>query len=137
MILSAFHLWSRGVDLSTTLLYLLTTYLEMRPSLIILGLSSLALAQRQCFYPNGDRDPNGKPCGVDNGGSEHTHCCYDGHYCLDNGLCFAKSDLTMYRSSCTDSTFGSDKCGQICTGGTRGGGERRSLQLPWRDWFIC
>ncbi|KAH6695593.1 hypothetical protein F5X68DRAFT_272879 [Plectosphaerella plurivora] len=89
--------------------------------LAALSLLPMALAQRQCFYPNGERDTGGVPCGVDGGASGHTHCCYSGAYCLSNGLCFEKKSLTMYRSSCTDSTFGSDKCGQICLGGNLGG----------------
>ena len=48
-------------------------------------------------------------------------CCYNGHYCLDNGLCWAKTSNTMYRGSCTDPDFKSDNCGQFCLGDGWGG----------------
>lgn len=96
------------------------------PCTCTLLLSTLAAAQgtsnkddtRNCFYPNGIQS-SGSPCFPDQAVSP---CCGPGFICLSNGLCQPGPDTrrsyqyTVYRSSCTDRTWNSTDCPQVCLG---------------------
>lgn len=77
-----------------------------------------------CYYPNG-RDKNLRfsrevyqPC---DSGDEHSMCCalnraYPDR-CRSDGLCFSVVDLNVWRDSCTDPTWKSSSCVQLCNSG--------------------
>ncbi|OJD30807.1 uncharacterized protein BKCO1_5500064 [Diplodia corticola] len=73
---------------------------------------------RDCFFPNGIQS-SGSPCFPSQAVSP---CCGPGFVCLSNGLCQPGPDTrrsyqyTVYRSSCTDRTWNSTSCPQICLG---------------------
>ncbi|KAF9882512.1 hypothetical protein CkaCkLH20_00548 [Colletotrichum karsti] len=70
-------------------------------------------AGQACYLPNGERHNSARACPAVEG-EDAQACCYDGHYCLSNGLCFVPSSLTMYRASCTDQKFTASGCPRYC-----------------------
>lgn len=77
------------------------------------------------------------PCKSGNGQSA---CCLSEHYCFDNGLCLDNSEMTTYRGSCTDSTFGSAACAKYCLT-FAGGGRSNGVCGVWvcnnNNQFAC
>ncbi|KAF2232045.1 hypothetical protein EV356DRAFT_506250 [Viridothelium virens] len=75
--------------------------------------------QANCYWPNGtDRNaglpsPDYFPC---NSG-EVSMCCAQWDLCRNDGLCQATNSV-VWRESCTDATWGSPYCLQLCTQGT-------------------
>lgn len=66
----------------------------------------------QCFSSNGSCDPNGMPCFSNDSASR---CCGSDEYCSTNKLCVSKNDPNRFSSgSCTDPTFRSASCPNIC-----------------------
>lgn len=80
---------------------------------------STSTDMRGCYYP--DKTPSrGTPCRPNDAVSP---CCGPGFVCLSNGLCSPGSEdrknyqYQLYRSSCTDPTWNSMDCPQVCVGG--------------------
>lgn len=87
--------------------------MELTKVIPILSLALIAMAE-QCYWPDTSRADNLEACspGPDN---VFAPCCYQGHYCLSNGLCLDKTGMTLYRAGCTDSSFNSQSCGNYCS----------------------
>ncbi|KAG6010168.1 hypothetical protein E4U21_007645 [Claviceps maximensis] len=78
-------------------------------------LIATSLAQ-DCYWPAGDQAPKLLACGTTAADKSNSACCYKGHYCLSNGLCFEPASMTMYRAGCTDRNFKSPSCASYCYG---------------------
>lgn len=66
----------------------------------------------QCFYPNGDLSKEiAVPCGAAAG----VGCCPQGWACQVNGLCYSQSQNNYGRYTCTDRSWQSPGCPNICT----------------------
>ena len=76
--------------------------------------SCISMSVQTCYYPDGQKDPNGIPCQNTTSADQYSACCGFGAYCLSNGLCFNPDGLMVARSSCTDHLFASDSCGLYC-----------------------
>ncbi|KAF6822895.1 hypothetical protein CMUS01_10915 [Colletotrichum musicola] len=76
-------------------------------------LLSSGAACQGCFFPDGSPDSKGKQC-FDPPDGKASSCCFDNHYCLDNGLCLEPFKYTLYRSSCTDAAYRADGCPTMC-----------------------
>ncbi|UPX12324.1 uncharacterized protein EKO05_0002878 [Ascochyta rabiei] len=87
-------------------------------ALVVSVASSSAAADSTCYYPNGEKN-NGGACDAN---AEVSVCCGPTFVCLGNGLCQVGPDTRrtygyeFYRSGCTDASFNSSSCPQICTG---------------------
>lgn len=79
-------------------------------SLAIIFLTSLVGCQ-SCYYPNGDLAANEQPCSTTGDGP----CCPFQWQCLDNGLCYLDYANFFERHTCTDQTWQSPECPNICT----------------------
>ncbi|KAE9569605.1 hypothetical protein CGMCC3_g14253 [Colletotrichum fructicola] len=79
----------------------------------LLVLHSKTIFCQGCFFPDTSTDTRGKRCFEPQEGKA-AGCCYDDHYCLDNGLCLEPRAFTIYRASCTDRTFRADGCPTVC-----------------------
>ena len=67
-----------------------------------------------CYYPNGNPSiENDIPCNTSGDGP----CCPDQWQCESNGLCFLENEGYYGRYTCTDQTWQSSSCPQICTHG--------------------
>lgn len=78
--------------------------------LTLLSLSSFVVAQG-CFYPNGSPANGDILCQDGNVSS----CCGPNSICLTNGLCLSvEQPFTLSRGSCTDSTWQSPQCPNVC-----------------------
>lgn len=73
--------------------------------------------KRNCFFPNGSKADSDTNCnaGVD------SVCCGKGFVCLGNGVCMDNSTIvdgkiagTLWRGSCTDSSWNSPLCPKYC-----------------------
>lgn len=68
----------------------------------------------QCYYPNGDPSKSDdQPCSS-NG---HSACCPLNWECLSNGLCYLENEGYFGRYTCTDQSWQSEGCPNICTQG--------------------
>jgi hypothetical protein len=68
-----------------------------------------ATATATCYLPDGSPAYGDIPCS----GSLPSMCCPADGICLSNGLCFSTANIVA-RSSCTDQTWDSDVCTNIC-----------------------
>lgn len=69
-----------------------------------------------CYYPNGDLSSDGDiPCGS----GDSVACCPLNWTCADNGLCYLANENYFGRYTCTDQSWQSSGCPDICTHGTR------------------
>lgn len=82
--------------------------------LLVLFWSSIGVAVDDCFYPDGRYAVALSAC---NKQSPVTQCCRQGDVCLTNGLCFSPGLNLVLRRGCTDKTWRSTKCPDICTTG--------------------
>ena len=76
-------------------------------------LPHITLAQN-CYYPNGDISTSDYPCSSDGDGP----CCPFQWQCLSNGLCYLDNAQYYGRYTCTDQTWSSSGCPEICTDGS-------------------
>lgn len=67
-----------------------------------------------CFNPDGSAEPYAVPCASEG----ESHCCSGASgICLSNGYCMDYlQPFAVWRGSCTDRTWGSANCPQVCTG---------------------
>ena len=79
---------------------------------LLLLCSSQAFGQ-QCYFTDGSAALDDLPCRDNATESNPSMCCGPGAFCLSNGLC--TDGLYLSRGSCTDHSFGSPNCAQICT----------------------
>lgn len=93
-----------------------------RPSLpgrrvaILLSLCSFVsyVKGQTCYYPNGNASTSTDfPCSLE----ADSPCCPQGWQCLSNGLCYLENENYLGRYTCTDQTWQSTACPQICTYG--------------------
>ena len=67
-----------------------------------------------CYYPDGSPSKeNDIPCNT----SGYGPCCPDQWQCESNGLCYLENEGYYGRYTCTDQTWQSSSCPQICTHG--------------------
>ena len=67
---------------------------------------------QSCFYPNGDPSKeDDRPCSSAPGSA----CCPLNWECLSNGLCYLESAGFYGRYTCTDKTWQSSGCPNLCT----------------------
>lgn len=79
-----------------------------------------AAAPHKCYGIDLVQDPNSFPCDPS---AENGPCCALGNTCLSNGLCSPNStqnfgETPYYTSECTDSTWQSSSCLEICNTNT-------------------
>ncbi|OLN86785.1 hypothetical protein CCHL11_07856 [Colletotrichum chlorophyti] len=84
------------------------------PRSVLAGLTLVAFASGQaCYWPDGGRASSLIACPVAVG-TEVASCCFRNHYCMSNGLCFSKTELSFYRGGCTDSDWSKSGCPKYC-----------------------
>lgn len=72
----------------------------------------VVLTNSQCYYPSGDPSKEKDvPCSSAPG----SPCCPDGWQCLSNGLCYLDYANYFGRYTCTDKSWKSSGCPNICT----------------------
>lgn len=69
---------------------------------------------KACFYPDGKNATGLIPCRPD---AETSHCCREADACLSNGMCFSPGLGSLVRRACTDQTWKSADCPNVCTTG--------------------
>ncbi|GKT41662.1 uncharacterized protein ColSpa_01843 [Colletotrichum spaethianum] len=90
-------------------------------------LAALASGQT-CYWPNGVKATSTVACPVA-GGTTAASCCFANHYCMSNGLCFSKTELSFYRGACTDENWTTSGCPKYCDkDDIVGGGNGTSLR---------
>ncbi|KAL2054800.1 hypothetical protein ABVK25_005104 [Lepraria finkii] len=78
-----------------------------------------------CYYPNGDLSSDGDiPCNTSGDGP----CCPLNWNCESNGLCSLENEQYYGRYTCTDQTWQSSSCPQICTYDLTAAGNEAVLQ---------
>ncbi|KAG4436490.1 hypothetical protein IFR05_008031 [Cadophora sp. M221] len=82
----------------------------------LLLLAQPALQAASCYYPDGTFVSFDSPCFPD---QETSICCGQGHTCMSNNLCRWPDSQMPYplayiRGSCTDSSWNSPECGDVC-----------------------
>ncbi|KAI4102423.1 MAG: hypothetical protein LQ345_007372 [Seirophora villosa] len=82
------------------------------PFLFTLPLTTVSSTTAQCYYPSSIPQPNDTPCDPS---LPVSNCCAPDDICLSNGLCYRANINRLHRGSCTDPTFSSPLCAQICT----------------------
>jgi len=89
-----------------------------RPSIFVLILATTASSfVDECYYPDGSAPADYSFVACNN--SAVSACCVpsEGDICLANGLCQDVSDGSVFRGACTDQTWKSSSCPQICVKG--------------------
>src|SRR5437667_12860563 len=82
--------------------------------LILLSSSVVQCSSPQCYWPSGPADDAHAACAI----GRVSMCCYTNvtsgisDQCTSQGLCESKG--VTYRDSCTDPTFRSPYCSQLC-----------------------
>ncbi|KAL8994617.1 MAG: hypothetical protein Q9169_005461 [Polycauliona sp. 2 TL-2023] len=74
----------------------------------------LPFVSSACYYDSGSIAPEYTPCNASAVGT--THCCQNGHTCLDTGLCLVSWDTSVNTGSCTDESWDSKGCFKKCPG---------------------
>lgn len=77
-------------------------------------LSLLGVINCNCYYPNGELSTGDQPCSSDSDSA----CCPLNWECLSNGLCHLENAGYLGRYTCSDQTWKSANCPNICTHGT-------------------
>lgn len=86
-----------------------------------------------CYYPNGDPSTTDYPCSSDVEGL----CCPLNWQCLSNGLCYLENEQYYGRYTCTDQTWQSPGCPEICTDGNTDSGDQAVLQCSGHGGNWC
>ncbi|CAO2651419.1 Nn.00g039890.m01.CDS01 [Neocucurbitaria sp. VM-36] len=79
--------------------------------LVVAMLFSLGASELACYYPDGKNATGLSPCKTD---ADVSHCCRDSDVCLTNGLCFSSGLGSVVRRGCTDKTWKSPDCPNVC-----------------------
>ncbi|KAL8670716.1 MAG: hypothetical protein Q9168_004765 [Polycauliona sp. 1 TL-2023] len=85
-----------------------------KPLFLIAWCLLLPSVSATCYHDNNIVAADYTPCNATAVGN--THCCQNGHTCLDTGLCMVSYDTTINTGSCTDATWESRACFQKCPG---------------------
>ncbi|WPG99541.1 Hypothetical protein R9X50_00235800 [Acrodontium crateriforme] len=85
---------------------------------------------QNCYYPNGDLSTEGDAACSSDGG----FCCPLNWACLSNGLCYLENEDYYGRYTCTDQSWQSNSCSQICTQGDTASGNEAILQCTDGSW---
>lgn len=64
-----------------------------------------------CFWPDGKNATGLIPCKPD---ADVSHCCRDADMCLTNGMCISSGLSSPVRRGCTDKTWKSPDCPNVC-----------------------
>ncbi|WQF87522.1 hypothetical protein CDEST_12536 [Colletotrichum destructivum] len=84
------------------------------PRWLLATIPLIAFASGQkCYWPDGGEATSVVACPVA-GGTEAASCCFRNHYCMSNGLCFSKTELSFYRGACTDQDWTTSGCPKYC-----------------------
>ncbi|KAJ0159676.1 hypothetical protein CTA2_9288 [Colletotrichum tanaceti] len=84
------------------------------PRWLLATIPLVAFASGQkCYWPDGREATSVVACPVA-GGTEAASCCFRNHYCMSNGLCFSKTELSFYRGACTDQDWTTSGCPKYC-----------------------
>lgn len=94
-------------------------------------LPHIVLAQT-CYYPNGDISTSDYPCSSDS--DFDGLCCPLNWQCLSNGLCYLENEQYYGRYTCTDQTWQSSGCPELCTDGNTDYGDQAVLQCQGGEW---
>lgn len=78
--------------------------------LLIPLLSIGVQSEGNCYYPNGNLEPNDYPCG----NLVLNACCPNSSYCMSNGLCVDDISMSYQRHTCTDKAWDSNFCPDMC-----------------------
>ena len=71
-----------------------------------------------CYFPDGSVSPQDIPCHSFFPAGGASACCGAADVCLNNKLCLAQTGGELIsRGSCTDQTWQSLECPQICSDG--------------------
>ena len=90
----------------------------MLTTVMMLTVTSLLIASvhADCYYPNGDLSKEDDiPCPMQQDGAGA--CCPGGWDCMASGLCYYAAQNYTGRYTCTDKSWASPVCPQICTHG--------------------
>lgn len=82
--------------------------------LVIAPILVLAQDARSCYWPNGTDVAVGNNSYFPCSSSGPSSCCLEGEACLSNGLCYGAEWGNTYRGACTDSTWTTSYCPQLC-----------------------
>lgn len=92
--------------------YAMSLFFNFSTTLFLIIYANLALAQN-CYYPNGDLATAGDaPCSS----GSNSNCCPYQWECQSNGLCYLENADIYGRYTCTDESWQSGECTQLCTG---------------------
>ncbi|KAL1987143.1 hypothetical protein VTN96DRAFT_4749 [Rasamsonia emersonii] len=101
--------------------------LPARRVALVLSLCSLVFSVQgqTCYYPNGNASTSTDfPCSLE----ADSPCCPQGWQCLSNGLCYLENENYLGRYTCTDQTWQSSACPQICTYDNTAAGDEAILE---------
>jgi len=118
-------------------------------TLLVLAFSTRLVVAQDCFYPDGSLSTSDYACTA-NGGM----CCPYQWACLSNGLCYnptaqiygtpiaapslhvqlTDEDVIEGRYTCTDRTWQSTGCPELCTQNNTAAGDEAITQCASGDW---
>ena len=93
-------------------------------SVLLTALHIGSATAQNCYYPDGNLT-KGPDAACSSGGGT---CCPYQWECLSNGLCYLPSANYYGRYTCTDATWQSSSCPQLCTEGNTAVGDEALLQ---------
>ena len=100
-------------------------YTTLTTALVLLTTLHIGSATAQnCYYPDGNLT-KGPDAACSSGGGA---CCPYQWECLSNGLCYLPTANYYGRYTCTDATWQSSSCPQLCTEGNTAVGDEALLQ---------
>ncbi|KAK4959866.1 hypothetical protein LTR10_002754 [Elasticomyces elasticus] len=85
---------------------------------------------QNCYYPNGNVTTGPDAACSSDGGV----CCPYQWECMSNGLCYNPGADIFGRYTCTDETWQSSSCPQLCTQGNTASGDEALLQCSDGSW---
>src|SRR6266487_6586530 len=85
------------------------------PSIIVVTSTLLlSVTAQSCYYPSGKSADGLIICKPK---ASVSHCCKDSDACLTNGLCFSPGLGAVLIRGCTDKTWKSSECLDLCKAG--------------------
>ncbi|KAK0943608.1 hypothetical protein LTR29_004779 [Friedmanniomyces endolithicus] len=99
-------------------------------SVLLTALHIGSATAQNCYYPDGNLT-KGPDAACSSGGGA---CCPYQWECLSNGLCYLPSANYYGRYTCTDATWQSSSCPQLCTEGNTAVGDEALLQCSDGSW---
>ncbi|KAK1069497.1 hypothetical protein LTR74_004822 [Friedmanniomyces endolithicus] len=99
-------------------------------SILLTTLHTGSATAQNCYYPDGNLT-KGPDAACSSGGGT---CCPYQWECLSNGLCYLPTANYYGRYTCTDATWQSSNCPQLCTEGNTAVGDEALLQCSDGSW---